>query len=83
MPAFKTDDGQMLVLAMANRVCRHLPVGWELRLCMENGAAWVTLHKSDGGIAELPDSTDKRLEEQVNDALCIANGWTTPNVKVT
>ena len=70
-----TMDGQMFVLALANRVCQHLPDGWELRLCMEKGAAWVTLHNPDGGTIELPDAGDKSLEQQVNDALCEAMEW--------
>lgn len=73
--AGEDDDGKMLVLAMANRVCQHLPDGWELRLCMERGAAWVTLHNPDGDCPELPDAADKSLEQQVNDALCVALGW--------
>ena len=39
---------------------------------MERGAAWVMLHNQNGDFVELPDSTDKTLEQQVNDALCVA-----------
>ena len=74
-PMATTMDGQMFVLELANHVCRHLPDGWELRLCMEKGAAWVTLHNPDGDTIELPDAADKSLEQQVNDALCEALGW--------
>lgn len=74
-PMATTMDGQMFVLALANRVCQHLPDGWELRLCMEKGAAWVTLHNPEGDGIELPDAGDKSLEQQVNDALCEARGW--------
>ena len=74
-PAPTTDDGQMFVLALANRVCQHLPKGWELRLCMESGAAWVSLIDEDGDEIELPDSADKSLAQQVNDALCVAREW--------
>jgi hypothetical protein len=70
-----TDDGQMFVLAMANRVCQHLPDGWELRLCMDHGAAWVELSDMNGDEWVLPDAADKTLEQQVNDALCVARGW--------
>lgn len=74
-PMATTMDGQMFVLALSNRVCQHLPDGWELRLCMEKGAAWVTLHNPEGDCIELPDAGDKSLEQQVNDALCEAIGW--------
>jgi len=74
IPIATTDDGQMFVLGMANRVCQHLPDGWELRLCMENGSVWVSLIDEDGDEMELPDSADKSLEQQVNDALCVACG---------
>ena len=61
---------------VANHVCRLLPPGWELRLCMENGAAWVTLHNPDGDCIETPDSADKSLEQQVDDALrVVIGGW--------
>ena len=70
-----TVDGQTLVHSMANAVCRHLPEGYELRLCMENGAAWVDLRNPDGDCVELPDAADKSLEKQVNDALCVACGF--------
>jgi hypothetical protein len=70
-----TDDGQMFVLALANKVCQHLPEGWQLNLCMERGAAWVQLSNQDGDDVSLPDAADKSLEQQVNDALCVARGW--------
>lgn len=70
-----TDDGQMFVLALANQVCQHLPEGWQLDLCMERGAAWVQLSNPDGYGVSLPDAAEKSLEQQVNDALCVARGW--------
>ena len=70
----QTDNGQMFVQALANRVCQHLPHGWELCLRMEWGAAWVTLH-NQGEDIELPDSAGKSIEKQVNDALSVARGW--------
>ncbi len=57
------------LLAAANEICRDIPTGYEIRLCMENGAAWVTLHNSDGDLIELPDAADKTLAEQLNDAV--------------
>jgi len=57
---------------MANTVCRDIPDGYEVQLCMENGAGYVTLTTKDGQYASLPDSADKGLEEQINDALEVA-----------
>ena len=60
---------------MANAVCMHIPPGYVISLCMEEGAAFVQLGKDGVGFINLPDSTDKTLLEQLNDALCVANGW--------
>lgn len=61
---------------VANAICRDIPDGYELRLCMERGAAWVTLHNEDGDVIELPDAADKTLAEQLAEALQVArNGW--------
>lgn len=73
-PLSTTMDGQMFVRDLANRVCQYLPDGWELRICMENGAAWVTLRNPDEYDIELPYSSGESLEQQVNDALCVALG---------
>jgi len=70
-----TDDGQVFVLTLANNVCQQLPEGWQLNMCMERGAAWVQLSNPDGNDVILPDAADKSLEQQVNDALCVARGW--------
>ena len=61
--------------AVANKVCQHIPGNALLSLCMENGAAWVELGVDKIGNVKLPDSADKSLLEQINDALCVANGW--------
>ena len=58
-----------------NRACGHLPHGLILSLHMENGAAWVTLDTADGVNLALPDSADCTIYEQLNDALCAANGF--------
>ena len=73
-----TDDGQMFVRAMANRVCGHLPDGWTLTLVMERGAAFVTLTDANCFPRQLPDAADKSIEEQINDASCVATGFVTP-----
>ncbi len=57
------------IQAVASRVCGQIPEGWEVQLCMERGAAWVTLRDTNGDFHPLPDSADKSIEEQINDAL--------------
>jgi hypothetical protein len=52
-----------------------------LSLCMENGAAWVELGVDRIGNVKLPDSADKTLINQINDALCVAIGWNGDLVK--
>lgn len=65
---------------VANRVCKHIPGDCVISLCMENGAAWVELGKDRKGRVDLPDSADKTLIEQLNDALCVANCWGEPRL---
>lgn len=60
---------------LADATCKHLPNGYDVSLCMENGAAWVELHNEEGIKLNLPDSADKGLVEQVNDAIAVANGF--------
>jgi hypothetical protein len=62
---------------MINKICGQLPEGWEINLCMENGAAWVELisQNGNGGEDMHIDGGDKTLEEQLNEALCVANGF--------
>jgi len=60
---------------IANKVSLHTPKGYVISLCIEDGAAWVELGKDFAGNIQLPDSADKNLLEQINDALCVANGW--------
>ncbi len=60
---------------VVNKIAKHIPDGYIVSLCIENGSAWVELGETFSGNRPLPDSTDKNLIEQLNDALCIANGW--------
>ena len=57
-----------------NKVCKFLPKDYELILFMENGAAWLEMYRDQKPI-ELGDPADRSLTEQMNDALCIANGF--------
>ena len=36
---------------------------------MENGSAWIQAYDDQGNEIDLSDSTDKRLHEELNDAL--------------
>jgi hypothetical protein len=51
-----------------NKLCRDLPEGYIVKLGMENGAAWVEAYFHDDEI-DLPDSTDKNLQQELIDAL--------------
>lgn len=57
---------------VVNEVCGELPLGWELRLCMERGAAWVELVNPEGDAVDLPDAADLSIEEQIREALGVA-----------
>ena len=54
---------------LSNSVSGHLPDGHVVSLCIENGAAWVELFKAGVGAVPLPDSADKTILDQLNDAL--------------
>ena len=58
-----------------NKVCGHLPGGYEMQLNMESGSAWVSLVDGAGLYLKLPDQADMTIMEQLNDALCVANGF--------
>ena len=60
---------------MVNIVCGHLPIGCVVTLEMEHGSADVNLIDTNGDYVNLPDTTDKTIIEQLNDALLVANGW--------
>lgn len=66
------ERGPIPAQTVANKVCEHLPEGYVLNLAMENGAAWVELIDADGNCVALPDAADKSIDEQINDALCVA-----------
>ena len=63
---------------IAEKVCKNVPHDFIISLCMENGCARVELDKL-GRHIPLPDSADKTLVEQLNDALCVANGFIESN----
>ena len=65
----------MDLFEIVNKICGHLQEHHIISLDMENGYAGVSLTDTEGNYIELPDSTDKTLIEQLNDALCVANGW--------
>lgn len=59
---------------IAEQCCGRLPTGFILSIRFENGCAFVELEENGNNI-ELPDSADKNLVEQTNDALCVSLGW--------
>lgn len=67
-----TDSGQTLQ-DIANGICGRLPEGYIASLCLENGAAWCELVDRNGNSVELPDSADKSLLEQLNEAVDAAD----------
>jgi len=80
-PSAAVPKDNLLLQDAANKICQHLPKNMVLSLCMENGAAWVELGVDRIGSVELPDSADKTLINQINDALCVAIGWNGDLVK--
>ena len=60
---------------MVDIICGHLPTGWTVALEMEKGSATVNAVDDFGNFATLPDTADKTIIEQLNDALLVANGW--------
>ena len=75
-PSAVVPDDDLLLQDAANKICKHLPEGLEIRLCMENGAAWVELSDYRGDGRTLPEIDDMCLVAQLNSALCVACGWT-------
>ena len=65
-------ERQPALLDVANRMCQLIPEGWELRLCMERGAAWVDLRNEAGDCIELPDPGDAPLHQQMERAVAIS-----------
>jgi len=61
--------------SVAEKLCQHLPEGFEARLCMENGSAWVELSDDFGNGLALPESADKTLIQQLNDAIYVSRAW--------
>ncbi len=59
---------------IANLICMYTPSGFIISLRIEEGSAWVELEGPNGSIS-LPGLADKNLMDQLNDALCIANGF--------
>jgi hypothetical protein len=59
----------MSLMDTINNVCHELPGSHYLYIGMEYGSAWVECFNNKGDQVELPDSTDKTLEEELQDAL--------------
>lgn len=57
-----------------NKICGQLPEGFIVNIGMENGAAWVELITPEGLIRDI-DGGGQTITEQLNEALCMANGF--------
>lgn len=75
------ERGPIPAHVVANRVCRDLPDGYQLRIVMEQGSAWVELIDADGNYVDLPDESCKSIDERVNDAVCVACGLKIPELE--
>ena len=53
----------------AERACGELPDGWQISICMENGAGWVELYDDCGVLCDNFPTNNERLDYTVNDAI--------------
>ena len=60
---------------VVNKAAKHLPDGWEIRICIEKWAATVELSDPDGNVTHIEGGNDSGIVGEVNDAICIANGF--------
>jgi hypothetical protein len=51
------------------RACGELPDGWQISICMENGAGWVELYDDCGVLCDNFPTNNERLDYTVNDAI--------------
>jgi hypothetical protein len=54
--------------AACQRACKELPIGWEIRVCLENGAGTVELIDPDGNGEPMDVDADHRLTAEVRAA---------------
>jgi len=57
------------------KAAKHLPDGWEVRICIEKYAGTVELVDPDGNVTNIEGGNDSGIVGEVNDAICIANGF--------
>ncbi|KUZ78260.1 hypothetical protein [Burkholderia ubonensis] len=62
-PVYNTDPIQ--------RACAELPEGWEMQVCMENGAGWIDLYDPAGEKFE-PDIDADKFDWKIHEAIDIA-----------
>lgn len=60
---------------IVNALSRHIPKGFVISICIEDGEVWVQLKNSDSEYVDRLPSQNRTLLEQLNNALCIALGW--------
>ncbi len=66
-------SSEIILQETANETCRNVKPGYTIKLAMEEGAAWVELTGPDGYEIDLPDSADKTIEQQINDAIAASH----------
>ena len=74
MSMYFLDTSYIPLQDVAEIVCKHLPVGYQIAIIMEKDAAWVDLIDTYGNTIDI-DGADRSLYEQVNEAICNANGF--------
>lgn len=63
------------LLEICNAVCRGLPEGYTLKLCLEHGAGWVELVAPDmENIIPLDFGVDTDMDDQLANAVAFAKG---------
>lgn len=62
------------LMEAAEAVCRRCPSGYSIALHMEDGAAFVQAFRGGVGLP-MPDSAVMTLADQLNEALCLVNGF--------
>jgi hypothetical protein len=53
----------------AERACRDLPNGWNIKLCLERGAGWIELYDDCGEYCDGFPTNNERLDYTLNDAI--------------
>lgn len=58
--------------AAIEEAAEHLPYGWTIQLCVEQGAGWVELITPYGNAMPINDTPDATLAEAIKEAVASA-----------